>query len=57
LIAQTPTIQAVLAGSEMGDLHEPASYHDVLQKVDHLILVAEVMVEQDGGHKSERREA
>jgi hypothetical protein len=37
----------VRAGAEIGDLQEPACYHHVLEKVDHLVWVSEVVVEQD----------
>jgi hypothetical protein len=33
----------------MGDLQQAANYHDVLQKMDHLTLVAEFIVKEDGG--------
>jgi len=53
VIARLPRIEAVCAGTEMCNLQEAAGDHDILQKVDHLILVGEVVMEEDGRRQSE----
>jgi hypothetical protein len=57
LIARLPSIEAVCAGTEMRNLQEAAGDHDVLQKVDHLILVGKVVMEEDGRRQSEPGQA
>ena len=39
----------------MRDLQKPADDHDVLEKMDHLVLVCEVVVKEDRGCQSEHR--
>src|SRR5260370_36085873 len=50
-------IQAEASGAKMRDLQEPADDHDVLQKMDHLILVGEIPVKEDCRCQSEHGEA
>src|ERR1700750_1231720 len=39
-------VQAVAAGPKVRDLQQSAGHHDVLEKVDHLILVGEIAVKE-----------
>ena len=54
-IARSARVQTVAPGSEMPDLQKSADDHDVLEKMDHLVLVREVFVKEDRGRQSEHR--
>src|SRR5882724_4570903 len=50
-------VQAEASGAKMRDLQEPADYHEVLEKMDHLILIGEIPVKEDCRCQSEHGQA
>jgi hypothetical protein len=50
-------VQAEASRSKMRDLQEPADDHDVLEKVDHLILIGKIPVKEDCRCQSEHGQA
>src|SRR5882757_9197468 len=56
-IALMARVQAEASGSKMRDLQQPADNHDVLEKMDHLILIGEIPVKEDRRCQSEHGEA
>ena len=48
-----PAVEAECAGSESDDLEQAASHGDILQEMDHLVLVGEIMMKEQGGHDRE----
>jgi len=55
-LARADRIDAPGAGAEGHDLQQAAGHRDVLQQVDHLVLVAHVAVEGKGRNDREQRE-
>src|ERR1700743_1533965 len=53
-VASCTRIQAESAGSKSGDLQETTRHGDILQEMDHLILVAERMVKQKRRNHTEQ---
>jgi hypothetical protein len=49
-------VQAEASGSKMRDLQQPADDHDVLEKMNHLILIGEVSVKKHRRCQNKRRQ-
>src|SRR5439155_21541642 len=56
-IARPSCVQTVASRAEMSDLQKTANDDDVREKMDHLILVSEVMVKEDRRCQGEHRKA
>jgi len=55
-VAGCASVDAHRARAEVDDLQQAAGEHHVLEEMDHLVLIGEVAMEEDGGRQGEKRE-